>query len=247
MVLTLHVVLLTIAVAILLERLPATRRRRLRFWRDHAWTDVAFLIVAWVAIARISLAWVTAATGTLHATNRALPLAVEVVASIVLLDLGNYVAHWLLHRSEWLWRFHQVHHSSPALDWLATFRSHVVEQLLRRVVAPLALIAVGMSAPAVGIASALFLGWAIFNHANVAVGLRWMEPVFITPRLHHLHHVTASQQHNLGTVLSVWDRLLGRLDRREVARDAPLGNADPGYPQTFVRLLREPFRGVATP
>jgi lathosterol oxidase len=56
--------------------------------------------------------------------------------------------HLSLHRFEALWQLHEVHHSSPALDWLATFRSHLLEQALRHFATPLLLVAVGRrSAP----------------------------------------------------------------------------------------------------
>jgi lathosterol oxidase len=147
-----------------------------------------------------------------------------------------------MHRFEPLWRIHAIHHSSPALDWLATFRSHVLEQVLRRVVAPLTSIALGMPPAAAALAGMVLIAWGVVTHANVAVNLRWLEPVLITPRLHHLHHVAASSEQNLGTFLSCWDRLLGRFARHEVPRDIALGNGHDRYPQTFRRLLVEPFR-----
>jgi len=37
------------------------------------------------------------------------------------LDVGNYFAHYCLHRFDVLWQFHKTHHSSRELDWLANF------------------------------------------------------------------------------------------------------------------------------
>jgi len=83
---------------------------------------------------------------------------------------GTTVAHWLLHRVDFLWELHKVHHSSPTLDWLATFRSHVIEQALRRLIAPVLLIVAGFSTDAVVLAGSLFYAWAAFNHANLRRG-----------------------------------------------------------------------------
>jgi sterol desaturase/sphingolipid hydroxylase (fatty acid hydroxylase superfamily) len=237
----------TIVAAILAERVPSLRRRRLPLFRPHAFTDVAFLLVAWIAIADLTLRWVNAATGIVHvdlglpALPR-WPLVVEVVLALLLLDLGNYTCHWLMHRCPVLWRFHAVHHSSPALDWLATFRSHPIEQILRRAIAPVFLIVAGMSPVAVALASAIFVAWGTLNHANVVANLRFLEGLLITPRLHQWHHVEAMADHNLGTLFSIWDRLRGRLETREVAGDALLGNGDHRYPQSFLALLRRPFQ-----
>ena len=238
-----HIVILTALVVAVAERLPWLARRRMPLLRPHAFTDLAFLLVAWVALARLTLSWVTWMTDALGVSVLGqLPLWVESLIALVLLDLGNYLAHWLMHRYEPLWHVHAVHHSSPALDWLAMFRSHVLEQLLRRVTAAVLLIVLGVSPGAVAIASAVFIAWGVFIHANLSLNLRLLEPVLITPRLHHLHHVAASAEQNLGTLFSCWDRLLGRLARHDVARTTPLGNGHPDYPQTFAKLLHEPLR-----
>src|SRR5215813_300031 len=153
-----HIVIFAALAVALAERLPRLARRRMSLLRPHAFTDLAFLLVSWVALARLTLSWVAWATDALGMSVLGqLPLWIESVVALVLLDLGNYLAHWLMHRYEPLWHVHAVHHSSPALDWLATFRSHVFEQLLRRIVAPLPLIALGVSPGAAAIASACFI------------------------------------------------------------------------------------------
>ena len=40
-----------------------------------------------------------------------LPLWIEVVAAVTLLDIGITLVHFASHRVDWLWRFHAVHHS----------------------------------------------------------------------------------------------------------------------------------------
>jgi lathosterol oxidase len=237
------IVIVAALVVILAERTRLVRRR-LPFLRANFLGDVAFLLVSWIAIAKLTLRWVMYATDAVGLTwLDGIPLWLETVLALVFLDLGNYLGHWLMHRYEPLWRVHAVHHSSPALDWLATFRSHLLEQLLRRVTAPLLLIACGVSPAAAAIAGGILIAWGgVFVHSNLALNLRFLEPILITPRLHHLHHVAASADQNLGTLLSVWDRLLGRLVVHDVPRDTLLGNGAPAYPQTFGRLIVEPFR-----
>jgi lathosterol oxidase len=84
-----------------------------------------------------------------------LPLWATTPLALVAIDLGNYLAHILLHRYGALWEFHKVHHSSRTLDWLATFRSHIVEQALRRLIAPALLIIAGFPIKAVVLAGGL--------------------------------------------------------------------------------------------
>src|SRR5688572_32132155 len=133
---SLHLLFATIGFLVLVERVPRWRRLPSRLLRPHVGTDLVLFAVSWLALAPVSLAWVAWATGALHgAGGAAPPLWLEAIVAIVLLDAGNYAVHWLMHRHEALWRIHAVHHSSPTLDWLATFRSHPLEQILRRAVA----------------------------------------------------------------------------------------------------------------
>jgi sterol desaturase/sphingolipid hydroxylase (fatty acid hydroxylase superfamily) len=234
----------------LMERLPRLRFRPARLLRPHFATDVVYFLTGWVALGvagaagvGVASAWFGVRSG-LPAFWTAVPFAAQIGATLVALDLGNYVAHWLLHRVDALWELHKVHHSSPHLDWLATFRSHLVEQALRRAVAPLLLVAAGMPAAAVGVAAALFLGWAMLNHSNVTLPLGALERVLVTPRLHRIHHIPGTTERNLGTVFVWWDRLRGTLVLGDPAPVAAFGfpRQPATYPQDWCRQLVVPFR-----
>jgi len=152
--------------------------------------------------------------------------------------------HYGIHRSETLWTIHKVHHSSPHLDWAATTRTHVFEHLVRNLPAQAALVAVGVPIRIIAAAVAVYGTFAVVGHSNLRVPLRWAETVFITPRLHRVHHAPATTQRNFGTVFSWWDRLAGTLDTRDATVGETLGV--PGelhtYPQRFVDALRQPPR-----
>ena len=167
-----------------------------------------------------------------------------VCLAIIVHDLGGYGSHILLHRSAALWELHKVHHSSRTLDWLATFRAHILEHALRHFLSPVLLILLGFPLSAVGIASVVLAVWAALVHANLGVSWRWLDLIFITPRLHRLHHVPATSTHNLGVFLSIWDRLRGTLETNPTAPLQPTGvpGAVETYPQTWPRQLLEPFR-----
>lgn len=236
---------------VLLERLPRLRFRAARLLRPHLGTDMVYLLTGYAAGGAVAAAYVTDATAWLGALTglggllwASVPTWVQVAAALVALDLGNYLVHWWLHRSDLLWEFHKVHHSSPHLDWAATFRSHLVEQGLRRALAPLALIALGVPPPAVAAAAGIFFAWAVLNHANLRLPLGLLESVLITPRLHRLHHVPATTERNLGTVFSVWDRLRGTLVRADASPQVAFGlpGENTPYPQDWVSQLVAPWR-----
>jgi len=236
-----------------LERLAHLRFRPARLLRAGFASDTVYLLTGYVAGGSLAIAYVVAGSdvmirlGMPRLARTALSPWIVTPLALVALDLGNYVAHWLLHRVDVLWEFHKVHHSSPSLDWLATFRSHLVEQALRRLLAPVVLIAAGVPTDAVVTAAVAFQAWAMLNHANLRVPLAFLEPVLVTPRLHRLHHVPRTTERNLGTVLTCWDRLRGTLVVDDAPVDAPLGipGDQASYPQGWMRQLVEPFRRTA--
>ena len=233
-----------------LERMRRWRFQPAPFLRRRFGTDVAYLVTGHVATAGVALGWIAvggALVGRLGVPRLALSRWVAVPLAVVALDAGNYAAHWLLHRVDALWEFHQIHHSSPTLDWLATFRSHLVEQALRRLVAPLLLILAGVPVDVAGTAAAIFVAWAVLNHANLRLPLGLLEPVVITPRLHRLHHLPATTERNLGTILTLWDRLRGTLVTTEPAPHVfGVSGKRPGaYPEGWWRQLVEPVRRLA--
>ena len=61
-----------------------------------------------------------------------LPWLVQFFLAVLVADLAEYWIHRALHEVPWLWRFHAIHHSSKALDWIAGSRAHIVDDLIIR-------------------------------------------------------------------------------------------------------------------
>ncbi len=242
-------VLVSYAAVATLERVPGLRLRESPFWRPFFATDVGWYLVA-VAItvafgpALEGLARSRAALGLPGLESLGLPWAAQVAVATVLYDLGAFTAHLLLHRYDLLWRLHKVHHSSRVLDWLATTRAHGLEHLARGIPTQAVLFTLGVPASALAMALAIYAAFATLGHSNLRVDLSRLEWLFVTPRLHRLHHVPETTHRNFGTIFTVWDRLLGRLVTKEAGPGQPLGV--PGeidrYPQSWWRQLVEPFR-----
>ena len=235
----------------ILEQVPQLCFRKSPFLRRYFASDAIYLLTGYVAGASLSLSYIMVGSNLIGKTlalprlaTLNLPLWISVPLALAALDLGQYAAHYLMHRYDFLWEFHKIHHSSQTIDWLATFRSHFVEQLLRRVVGPVLLIVAGFDVSAVLIASSIFLIWAEFNHSNLRLNLRFMESVFISPRLHKVHHVYRTSERNLGTVFTFWDRIRGTFICAGPGEDATFGNGEPTYPQTWGGQLREPILRV---
>ncbi len=55
------------------------------------------------------------------------PFALQFLALFLVDDFGRYWLHRWYHESDFLWRFHRVHHTVVQMDALSTFRVHLLE------------------------------------------------------------------------------------------------------------------------
>ena len=197
----------------LLERVMPYREA----WRhDHrdTRTDVGLallnLIVGALPGALLALLGVTlAAHGSEGALWREVPLVGQALIALIASDLLAYLAHRLVHRLPWLWRFHRLHHSAPRLYWLNSKRFHPLDALLIQSAALLPLLLTGLSAEALVITASVNTCHALLQHGNVALERGAAERLLSTSALHRWHHAAGPEHVNYGALLSVWDRLFG--------------------------------------
>jgi sterol desaturase/sphingolipid hydroxylase (fatty acid hydroxylase superfamily) len=116
-----------------------------------------------------------------------LPWLLQLLLAIVIADIAEYLVHLALHKVPFLWRFHAVHHSSKALDWIAGSRSHFLDDTLVRgfILVPLML----------GFSQSIIVAYLIFvtlhatwTHCNFSPNAKWLEKCLVMPRYHHWHH-----------------------------------------------------------
>ena len=132
------------------------------------------------------------------------------VAALVIGSFIEYAVHILMHRRYFLGKIHTQHHKDGTGDgWLREFASYAVAAV------PMA---------AVGFAVGWRYGWewlgagfgiggfAYAAFAAYAHQLQHERPELVfwmSPPVHHVHHVHKMWRHNFGIALDVWDRLLG--------------------------------------
>jgi lathosterol oxidase len=179
-----------------------------------------------------------------------LPWLLQLLLAIVVADVAEYFIHLALHKVPFLWRFHAVHHSSKALDWIAGSRSHFVDDTLVRgfILVPLML----------GFSQSIIVGYLIFvtlhatwTHCNFGPNVKWLEKYLVMPRYHHWHH--SSQKEAIDRNFAIhfpWiDRLFGTfhfpdnwpefygLDGEEISRSFLRQTIDP-----FITRRKTPSR-----
>ena len=239
----------------------AAPRRRQEIPRLFRWTNNLALVVIDTVLVR--LAFPVAAVGVALVMEErgwgllnfwALPVWLEVVLSVLVLDLAIYLQHVMFHAVPALWRLHRMHHADLEFDVTTGLRFHPVEILLSMVVKLAVVAALGPPAIAVLIFEVLLNATALFNHSNVRlpVGIdRVLRLVVVTPDMHRVHHSILPREtnSNFGFNLPWWDRLLGtyRAQPRDGHEGMTIGIEQFRTPRELWldRMLVQPLRGEA--
>jgi len=135
------------------------------------------------------------------------------IVGLLLLDfLGAWLAHWVQHHVQWMWKFHLIHHSDQNIDTTSANRHHPGESVIRFVFTILATIVVGAPMWLVFLYQSMSVVLSQFNHANIVLPT-WLDKilvsVFCTPNMHHVHHHYRMpySDSNYGNIFSFWDRI----------------------------------------
>ena len=128
------------------------------------------------------------------------------------MDLTFYYWHRLNHTRPLLWRFHNVHHADPDMDVTTSFRFHWGEVLYSTVFRLLQVGLIGVSPLTYLVYEVVFNGATMFHHSNLRLPVAWerrLNRVFVTPRMHGVHHsaVGPETNSNYSVIFSWWDRL----------------------------------------
>lgn len=150
--------------------------------------------------------------GLLNWATQSLPLFVQVVLGVALLDLAIYWQHVASHKIPMLWGFHKVHHADRDIDVTTGVRFHPIEAALSMVYKCLIILLLGPLTLAVFVFEVLLNASAMFNHANLKLPKALdvvLRLLIVTPDMHRVHHsvIRKETDSNYGFFLPFWDRL----------------------------------------
>jgi sterol desaturase/sphingolipid hydroxylase (fatty acid hydroxylase superfamily) len=207
------VILMAFIVMLVIEDRHACAERPLKAFRRHYLTNISMFVFNSVMMSLLSvyslltIAEQYASAGLLSQISNPV---IRIAVSFMLLDLTLYFWHKANHTFNFLWMFHQVHHSDPSFNVSTAFRLHLVELLLTAGLKALYIIVFGVDKAVVIISEAVITVFVIFHHMDVSVpGEKWLSRIIIVPYLHKAHHSTLREEHdhNYGAVFSIWDHL----------------------------------------
>ncbi len=179
---------------------------------------------------------------------RRLPIGLEVMLAVVLMDYTLYLWHVLMHRVPFLWRFHLPHHVDLDLDASTALRFHPGELAISTAwrVAQVGLI--GVSPLSLSVWQTFLLVSVLFHHSNVGLPIKVEQKlnwVFVTPRMHGIHHSIVKQEtnSNWSSGLIFWDWLHGTLRLNVLQDGITIGVLAYRNPEELdlVEVLKMPF------
>ncbi|WP_347925985.1 sterol desaturase family protein [Pontimicrobium sp. SW4] len=178
-----------------------------------------------------------------------LPMWSQLLIFFILSDFVQWFTHVLLHRFNFLWRFHKVHHSVKEMGFAAHLRYHWMENVLYKPLKLLVVMLIGGFEPNQAYIvhfAAISIGH--LNHANIKLSYGPLKYVFNNPVMHLYHHAYALPKDrfhgvNFGISLSVWDYIFKTNYIPEESGEIELGyKGDNKMPKGFVRQLFYGFK-----
>lgn len=231
--------------------------------RVHRWiTNWSLVIVDTLAlrilapVLAVGMAEIAASKGWGVLSMVALPLWLEILIAVAVLDIAVYAQHVVSHKVPFLWRFHKVHHADRDIDVTTGSRFHPIEILASMAYKLVCVIALGPAAIAVFIFEVLLNASAMFSHSNIKIPLgldNLMRRIIVTPDMHRVHHsiIRRETDSNYGFFLSVWDRLFRTyIAQPQDGHDAMtigLAEHQDTRPASFLWCLVLPFRARTAP
>ncbi len=176
----------------------------------------------------------------------ALPEPLLLLVHFALLDLALYGWHRLSHEVPFLWRFHQVHHLDTKMDASTALRFHFGELFFSALFRCGVIMLLAIPFSHVLLFEAFTALCIFFHHSNIRLPKKvekHLNPYFITPALHWMHHhkKQAHTDSNYGISTTAWDRIFGTYTKAARTPDMPLGVEGTHGDTDIFELMLKPF------
>lgn len=176
-------------------------------------------------------------------------IGLQLFVFFILLDFVQWFTHVLLHRYNFLWRFHQVHHSVKEMGFAAHLRYHWMENILYKPLKTLAVMFIGGFEPQQAfIIHFIAIAIGHLNHANIKITWGPLKYIFNNSVMHLYHHAQVlpkerSHGVNFGISLSIWDYIFKTNYIPEDSGKIALGwKEDENFPKSFWKQLLVGFK-----
>ncbi len=165
----------------------------------------------------------------------------QLLIFFIVLDFVQWLTHVLLHKFEFLWRFHKVHHSVKEMGFAAHLRYHWMENIFYKPLKTFGVMILGGFEPEQAyIVHFIAIAIGHLNHANIKITWGPFKYILNNSVMHLYHHVKAlpegkPQGINFGISLSIWDYIFKTNYVPEESGTIELGfDGEERFPKTFI-------------
>jgi sterol desaturase/sphingolipid hydroxylase (fatty acid hydroxylase superfamily) len=174
------------------------------------------------------------------------PKPIALLTFFIVVDFVQWNVHRMLHRVNFFWRFHKVHHSTKQMGFAAHLRYHWMEPVVYKsaLYIPIAIIG-GFSIEDIFIVHFFNITVGHLNHANLGWDYSILKYIFNNPKMHIWHHAKKLPNKygvNFGLTLSIWDYIFKTNYIPTNGRDIELGfDQDELFPKDFIHQELYPW------
>ncbi|MBB3123961.1 sterol desaturase/sphingolipid hydroxylase (fatty acid hydroxylase superfamily) [Mesoflavibacter sabulilitoris] len=164
----------------------------------------------------------------------------QLLAFFLILDFVQWFTHVLLHRYEFLWNFHKVHHSVKEMGFAAHLRYHWMENVLYKPLKVFGVMILGGFEPEQAyIVHFIAITIGHLNHSNIKLTYGPLKYIFNNPVMHLYHHAYTIPEGrhgiNYGISLSLWDYIFKTNYVPEDSGTIEIGfEGDDQFPKDFI-------------
>ena len=231
------------------------------FWLDVFYMFFNFFLLNLIVLIALSNSAAEFFNDTLNVFNlsisdfqlleiNSLSYGLRIFIFFIVVDFVQWLTHRLLHKFDFLWNFHKVHHSVKQMGFAAHLRYHWMEPVVYNSLKyiPLAIIG-GFTAKDVAIVHFFNIVIGHLNHANINWNYGFLKYILNNPKMHIWHHAKELPKErnkgvNFGITLSIWDYLFKTNYIPFDGRDIEIGfKNDEDFPKDFINQELYPLRG----
>lgn len=232
------------------------KKIRKDFWLDSFYMFFNFYFFKLIIFAGItaisSKAFIDVIGGNIEVISlfngQELPYWLQLIIFFLAMDFVQWLVHVTLHKFNFLWQFHKVHHSVEEMGFAAHLRFHWMENVFYTPAKYLMFLLIGGFEPS-SVFVIYYINIAIghLNHANLNLDYGPLKYILNNPKMHIWHHAKElPEDHkngaNFGISLSIWDYLFRTSYIPRSGRDIELGfdNMEK-FPETFAGQMIYPI------
>ena len=167
-------------------------------------------------------------------------ISIQLLIFFVIIDFLQWIAHFFLHKINFLWNFHKVHHSVKEMSFSSHMRYHWMENVLYKPFKTLSVMLIGGFEPEQAyVVHFIAITIGHFNHSNIKISWGPLKYIINNPIMHLYHHAKNTPQNRVGVnfaiSLSIWDYIFRTNYVPEDSGNVVLGfKGDENFPKKFM-------------